>query len=229
LRNILLPKLTEIHPDFVDQVLLLTRIFQENQAALSKKIALKISVFPSENTIPIPAYNDLNDLERIELLRQFSIPVGMLSEVDKLATSDKGKVLSFSGKFSGRLYREQNAFHVERDALKGNFATGTLVIETSVLLPDTFSKSAIYLNPNLLNGELQLRHWKTGDRMKPIGMKGTKLISDILTDAKVPHHMRHSQRVVTDNERIIWCVGHAISREAIATRNGPCIKVTVND
>ncbi|MEN9400293.1 MAG: tRNA lysidine(34) synthetase TilS [Bacteroidota bacterium] len=229
LRNIILPKLKEIQPDFVDHVLVLMQVFQENQAVLANRIASKIKDFPSENTISINAYKALDDFEKIELLRQFSIPVGMLTEVNKLATSEKGKVLNFSGEFSGRLIREWDGFYVERDGMKEQKQSGILVIEPNATLPTEFSKSDIYLNPELISGELQLRTWQLGDRMKPIGMKGSKLISDILTDAKVPHHMRHTQYVVADKQRILWCVGLAVSREAIATLGGPCIKVTVND
>ena len=229
LRNIILPKLKEIQPDFVNHVLVLTQVFQQNQVALANRIALKISEFTSKNTIPINAYKALDDFEKIELLRQFSIPVGMLTEVNKLATSEKGKVLNFSGEFSGRLIRESDGFYLERDDFREQSRSSSLLIESCETLPEKFSKSIIYLNPELIMGELQLRQWQVGDRMKPIGMEGSKLISDILTDAKVPHFMRNTQYVVTDKQRILWCVGHAVSREAIATRGGPCIKVTMND
>lgn len=229
LRNILLPQLQEIQPDFFDHVLVLMQVFQENQADLAKRITMKISEFPTENMIPINEYTVLDDQEKIELLRQFTIPGGMLQEVNKLAQAEKGKVVHFSGEFSGRLIRERDVFYVERDSLKKQNQFGNLVVETNAALPTEFSKSAIYLNPELINGELQLRQWQVGDRMKPIGISGSKLISDILTDAKVPHHLRNIQCVVTDDQRILWCVGHAVSREAIATVGMPCIKVTVND
>ena len=31
----------------------------------------------------------------------------------------------------------------------------------------------------------ELRKWRHGDRMRPFGMRGSRLVSDILTDAKV--------------------------------------------
>jgi tRNA(Ile)-lysidine synthase len=229
LRNIILPKLIEIQPDVVDQISFLTRIFQENQADLAKSIALKISSFPLENTIPLNDYKALDEVEKIELLRQFNIPVGFLSEVNKLTASEKGKVLNFSGEMPGRLIREQAGFYVEVGSVNEQKQAGTLVIEANVALPEVFSKTAIYLNPNVISGELQLRFWQVGDRMKPIGINGSKLISDILTDAKVLHHLRQAQRVLVDDHRILWCVGHAVSREAIAKLGQPCIKVTVND
>ncbi len=229
LRNIILPELGASFPDLVDQITLLTRIFQENQADLAKNIALKISSFPLENTIPINDYKALDEIEKIELLRQFNIPVGFLSEVNKLAASEKGKVLNFSGDMPGRMVRERDGFYVENDLVNEQKQVGTLVIEANATLPEEYIKSAIYLNPNVIGGELKLRFWQVGDRIKPIGINGSKLISDILTDAKVPHHLRQAQRVLVDDHRILWCVGHAVSREAIAKLGHPCIKVTVND
>ena len=229
LRNIILPKLIEIQPDVVDQITLLTRIFQENQSDLEKRMALNISEFTPEHTIPLDLYSSLDEVEKIEVLRQFNIPVGILSEVNKLAKSEKGKALNFSGAAPGQLIRERDGFYVEYEGVNEQKQAGTLVIEANVALPEVFSKTAIYLNPNVISGELRLRFWQVGDRMKPIGINGSKLISDILTDAKVPHHLRKKQRVVCDENRILWCIGHAVSREAIATKGLACIKVTVND
>jgi tRNA(Ile)-lysidine synthase len=229
LRNIILPELGASFPDLVDQITLLTHVFQENQADLEKRMALAIAEFTPEHTIPLDVYTSLDEIEKIELLRQFNIPVGILSELNKLAVSEKGKVLNFSGEIPGRMVRERDGFYVEYESVNEQKQVGTLVIEANAALPEEYTKSAIYLNPNVISGELQLRFWQVGDRMKPIGINGSKLISDILTDAKVPHHLRQAQRVLVDDHRILWCVGHAVSREAIATKGQLCIKVTVND
>ncbi len=229
LRNMILPELGASFPDLVDQITFLTHIFQENQADLEKRMALMIAEFSPKHFIPLDKYDSLNELERIELLRQFNLPLGILPEVNKLAKAEKGKVLNFSGTAPGRLIREQSGFYVEVGDLDQHKHPGTLEIEANATLPEVFSKSAIYLNPNLISGDIQLRFWQVGDRMKPIGMNGSKLISDIITDAKVPHHLRQAQRVLVDDHRILWCVGHAVSGEAIAKLGQPCIKVTVND
>jgi tRNA(Ile)-lysidine synthase len=54
---------------------------------------------------------------------------------------------------------------------------------------------------------LELRPWRQGDRMQPAGMAGTKLISDVLIDAKVPLYRKHRVYVLADRERILWCCG----------------------
>lgn len=55
---------------------------------------------------------------------------------------------------------------------------------------------------------LTLRHTKSGDRFHPFGMRGTKLVSDYLTDCKRSIIEKEQQLVVTDaNDRIVWLVG----------------------
>lgn len=55
---------------------------------------------------------------------------------------------------------------------------------------------------------LTLRNTKKGDRFHPFGMRGTKLVSDYLTDRKRSIIEKEQQLVVTDaNDNIIWLVG----------------------
>lgn len=55
---------------------------------------------------------------------------------------------------------------------------------------------------------LTLRNTKKGDRFHPFGMRGTKLISDYLTDRKRSIIEKEQQLVVTDaNDNILWLVG----------------------
>jgi tRNA(Ile)-lysidine synthase len=228
IRNIILPKLVENHPAIVDEINFLMHVFQSSQDHLEQTISTLIKEFPESNAIPIDTFVSLKDVEKIELLRQFGIPLGYLDEVNKLAKSEKGKVVHLSGKKKRTITREANALFIKEDATD-EVVMGKLVLEEVNNLPCEFTKSAIYLNPEKIIGPLHLRFWRVGDRMKPIGINGSKLISDILKDAKIPHHLRKKQCVVTDDERILWCVGHAVSREAIANDGQACIKVTVND
>lgn len=63
-----------------------------------------------------------------------------------------------------------------------------------------------------------LRPWRPGDRMRPIGLKGSKLISDILIDAKVPMTEKDSTHVLVNGTgEIVWLVGHRIGEGHQAT------------
>lgn len=54
---------------------------------------------------------------------------------------------------------------------------------------------------------LELRKWKEGDRMKPLGMSGMKKVSDILIDEKVSLTEKKEVFVLTSNGEIVWLVG----------------------
>ena len=76
-----------------------------------------------------------------------------------------------------------------------------------------FSKDPkdIWIDADKVVFPLSVRLIKEGDRMIPLGMKGSKLISDMLTDIKVSYFDRQRQYVLLNNDQqIIWLVGRRI-------------------
>ncbi|MBX2972818.1 MAG: tRNA lysidine(34) synthetase TilS, partial [Flavobacteriales bacterium] len=64
---------------------------------------------------------------------------------------------------------------------------------------------------------VELRPWRAGDRMRPDGLGGSKLVSDILIDAKVPRDRKDRIYVLADAERIIWLCGLRMAEGVKAT------------
>lgn len=59
---------------------------------------------------------------------------------------------------------------------------------------------------------LKLRHWRKGDRFRPLGMKGSKLLSDFFNDLGFSAHQKQNVWLLTDsNDLIIWVVGYRIN------------------
>ncbi|PKL87543.1 MAG: tRNA lysidine(34) synthetase TilS [Ignavibacteriae bacterium HGW-Ignavibacteriae-2] len=52
-----------------------------------------------------------------------------------------------------------------------------------------------------------LRKWKFGDKFIPLGMRGEKLISDFLTDIKIPSSKKSEVLVLLNRNKIVWVVG----------------------
>lgn len=91
-------------------------------------------------------------------------------------------------------------------------------------ITDTFrpsrDKSRITIDAGKVSFPLTLRSTKTGDRFRPFGMKGTKLVSDYLTDRKADYFQRLKQLILTDaNDNIIWLVGERVSDNVACTTN----------
>jgi tRNA(Ile)-lysidine synthase len=63
------------------------------------------------------------------------------------------------------------------------------------------------ISADKIKGKLTIRKWKAGDKIQPLGMKGNKKISDILTDQKVPSNKRANQFVLLNGNEIIWLIG----------------------
>jgi tRNA(Ile)-lysidine synthase len=75
-------------------------------------------------------------------------------------------------------------------------------------IPD--SKNDVLLDADALSFPLELRPWRAGDRMRPIGLKGSKLISDILTNGKVAASDKAGCYVLKSGDDVVWLVGHRI-------------------
>ena len=92
-----------------------------------------------------------------------------------------------------------------------------LIIESVDKIPTIFSKHELFLDLDKIRGNLILRIWEKGDKIDLIGTPGSKLVSDILTDAKVPNNERDNQLVLVDDVLVIACWGFAVGRNCIAT------------
>lgn len=56
-----------------------------------------------------------------------------------------------------------------------------------------------------------VRSWRKGDRIRPLGLKGSRKIQDILVDAKVPSGQRGSVPLFECGGEIIWLPGYRIA------------------
>ena len=87
-----------------------------------------------------------------------------------------------------------------------------------------------WLDRDRLEFPLLLRQWQPGDRMRPIGSVGSKLISDILTDAKVPNATRAHHRVLVSGGTIVWLLGHRVADGFnVGATTGHVVKLALPD
>jgi tRNA(Ile)-lysidine synthase len=83
-------------------------------------------------------------------------------------------------------------------------------------VPAAHGPDRAVLDPSVIEGPLTVRAWREGDRMRPLGLGGTKSLQDLFTDRKVPRSLRHGLPVVTSDNRIAWIAGVAVSEEFAA-------------
>lgn len=153
-------------------------------------------------------------------------------EVDALLEAQVGRRVVLEG---GSIWRERAHLRWVRDEAKeaDPEANYSLELEDQLTLPEgilqleefeerpvslkAFPPCTVIMDADVLCQPLTVRPWRPGDRMQPFGMEGTKKVSDVLTDAKVPSHRRDRVWVVLSGEVIVWVVGVRMA-EAVRVR-----------
>jgi tRNA(Ile)-lysidine synthase len=69
------------------------------------------------------------------------------------------------------------------------------------------------LDAAALGAEVEIRAWRSGDRIRPLGLGGSKTLQDLFTDQGVPRSVRSRIPVVTAGGRVAWVAGVAVSEE----------------
>ena len=228
LRNLfrlnLIPALEQEIPTLRDSIQRMQGVFQstleENQAeieAITKSILVNKTITSDEVV-------HITDFKLVEVLKSLSIPAVFAKKICELLHTEAGKQLIWKpneGPFQS-IVKERDSFRFlptnPQAAIRPTFHA-QLITE----LPSVFDKNTLFLDQSMVVGELYVRPWTKGDRMQPIGLSGSKLISDILKDDHVPTSEKHERFVLCDDEKIICCIGHRIDRRSIASEQSKLI------
>ena len=75
----------------------------------------------------------------------------------------------------------------------------------------------VYLDYGRLTFPLKIRRIQPGDRMRPLGMEGTKKVKAIFIDKKVARGDRHSLPLLADANGILWLAGTCLNESVRIT------------
>ena len=226
-RNILIPKLKESIPHIDESVMRLQGVFREQVLEDEKHTQ---SLIKSKNKSILLEYtimSTFNSNQWIEWLYQLDIPLSLSESIVVLPHTPNGKKVLIESKKSPykAVWREEKGLYFQAKD-EPHIETPQFTVSDALSLPKLFTKDILYLNPELLKGEIHIRKWRQGDRIYPIGVKGSKLISDILKDAKTPLRLREDQFVLVDEEKLLALIGFCIDSRTIA-RKTPCLKIEI--
>jgi len=83
----------------------------------------------------------------------------------------------------------------------------------------------IYLIPR--DEPLGVRRRQPGDRMRPAGGSGSRLVQDILTDAHIPRKLRDAWPFVTVGGQIAWAPGIRPGEGYVAAKGEMAIRIRI--
>lgn len=107
-------------------------------------------------------------------------------------------------------------------------------ISIDILSPDEFkaaekNERTAFFDSSVLDGapDFMIRHWHSGDRLKPYGMSGSRKVSDIFSDMKMPVGQKRRQWILTRNGELLWIIGVRASRLfKVSQASGRIIRLT---
>lgn len=103
----------------------------------------------------------------------------------------------------------------------------SLSIEDSIEISQSLSE--ITIPKDLITGSLVLRNRKEGDKLRPLGLNGTKKLKDIFIDKKIPRDKRDNYYILSDEERIYWVLGLVKSEDTrMKSSKDQYIKIKIN-
>lgn len=244
LRNEVIPLIQEnINPSFSNTALNTSLNLQRLNSGLSEIVnGLKSGIKIKHNksvSIPIQLIKKEND---------FIITYAIKEIIDenfsvKLESNDLKKVFLLAKKQSGKSeeltenlisLRERNEITVQKNLALENHYEKKLNVGSELKIDDkilsisevrrsdvkiTKSKNIEFISAVGLSDTFVVRTWKKGDKFFPIGMHGTKKISDYLNDVKINFFEKKEQLVLENKGSIVWVIGKRLDDRFKITPN----------
>lgn len=147
-----------------------------------------------------PTYRLIKDRDFLILTPKNSAETAAIYKIDK-----KEEEINFDGR------------HLHLEVVPGN--AGDII---------TRSPSIAYLDHAKLKFPLVVRKWKPGDSFSPLGMKGTKKLSDFFTDRKLSLSEKENVFVLESGGMIAWVIGYRIDeRFRVLTSSKKILRITL--
>jgi len=211
IRNELMPFLSKSHPNIEKSILLIQDKFKQAEAS----DLAELDVFNQNYTaqLPLDKLNSFSDEKLLLFMKQFGFKGSQLESFRNFLSTQTGAQFEMN---TTHFFRKERNYIVLND-YKITGELPNMVIEEVSSFPVNFDKEILFLSKNKIKGKITVRHWKQGDRISPIGIKGSKLISDVFTDAKISNTDKNNIPIIVDDDHILWCYGLCVDRRKIAT------------
>ncbi len=227
LRNKYIPEMLNEVPSLELSVLTLVAVFQNELKSIQESLHHLNQSVQSSGFLLLKDFEGLTQNQQIELLFMLGFNASELQAFYKIMHVQKGKFIKTKNLL--RVFKEKEGFSFEKFHPIIDFEIKVNYVDE---LPRIFNKHELYFDADLIQGALKLRKWQNQDRIYPIGMRGSKLISDVLLDAKINAIERVQWYVLVDDEEVLACPLFSVSRTKIARKDSKkimCVKLLKND
>ena len=236
IRHHILPAIKEINPNSIEAIFKSLIHLQSENDLLNEFTAkfkqVSFSVFKNGWKIDKFLLLETSNLTQLlyELLKNYGFNFEQCEEI-AFASQEKHGANFYSSLWS--LYIDRTYIYLLPIENKKNevltYTLDLLKFETLNEIPSNFEKEAAIIDKDKIGANLSIRTWKKGDYFYPLGMKGSKKISDFFTDLKLSKEEKASQLLLLSNNEVVWVVNKRIDQRFAAvkeTRN--IVRISLN-
>ena len=200
IRHNVLPQLAAINPSVLDTMSGEMLRFAQAQAVLDDMFGqVRDRLCSSEGDALCISIAGLEaepqrDYWCYRLLEPYGFTASQIADVQQAATAQSGKEFLSA---THRLIRDR-AFYKIYPLIAA--AEGRVEMEVFPAEADFDARKApagvLYADADILAGPLKCRPWQQGDRFRPLGMRGSRLVSDFFTDLKLDREQKKRAAIV---------------------------------
>lgn len=229
IRHHILPAIKEINPNSIEAIFKsLIHLKSENDLLNEFTTEFKqrsFSVFKNGWKIDKSLLLETSNVTQLlyELLKNYGFNFEQCQEI----------ALTSKGKHGAHFYASLWSLYIDRAFIyllpiekkkneESSYTLDFLKFETLNEIPSSFEKEAAIIDKDKIGENLSIRSWKKGDYFYPLGMMGSKKISDFYTDLKLSKEEKESQLLLLSDNKIVWVINKRVDQRFAAgkeTRN----------
>lgn len=213
-RNEYLPLIEKEIPTIRSSVMDLIKCFQQNLNEVRERTIPIYYKLLKDASISLNDYVDMDADSRFELARLLGQNQRWMNGFERLKQRGSQLMLRQPAPFNFVLKDKVKYVFIRNEPKQQE-----LLVEPVSQLPNEFDHNFLYVDADKIHGHLTLRRPARGERMKPVGMQGSRLISAILKDSRLNQFERKSLMVLSDEQHVLWIPGIKVSRNALATKD----------
>ncbi len=216
LRKKVVPILEELNPNILQTLSNSIQIWEEQHSIVQESLQNWL-----EQNVVLQGENEMLSIEAVhnhyaprqilwEWLNLFEFTTGEIDEVLKLKKT--------GAKVSNTTYavaRDRDNFILH--ALKSEMPLDESKYEVDIVPAKGYEiekdAKVMQLNADKLRFPLEIREYEAGDKIRSLGMKGMKKVSDVLVQAKIAMNEKKNYPVLVSNDEIVAVIGLCISED----------------
>lgn len=202
----IMPRLRHLNPSITDTLVANGQRAAEAIKFIEQHDTLK-PLATESNNLTIKKSDITSETTLFGLLSHYSFSPAVIEDIYAHLDNTPGAVFESD---THRLLRDRDCLIIKPRGEVKPLEVVTRLADVSEFATMPRKKDTVCLDADKVGDHLETRLTKKGDRFVPLGMRGSKLVSDYLTDRKADLFSKQSQTVLTNGKDIVWLVGRQI-------------------